>query len=103
MSDDHHLVGLYDLLEEEGNGLNVVLLCRLLNGAHQLRVVCIWEHDAGKQVADDSVEQGHVVSEKFRQVDVGERPEKLEGVRLEICTSNKKKIYIDLMLEKNSV
>ena len=77
VSDDHHLVSLYDLLEEDGRRLHDVLLARLAGGGQEQLVVCLGEGHAGEEIWGDSPEERHVVWKELWKIDVLDGAEKL--------------------------
>ena len=70
MPDDHHLVGLDDLLHEEVDKLQVEPGGLALHGVEEDLVVRLGQLEAGEQVRDDAVEQRDVVGQELGQVDV---------------------------------
>ena len=74
---DHHLVGLYDLLTEEVNKLEVLLPTFTLHGRQEDLVVCLGQVEAWEQIWDDPIEQRDVVGQELGQVHVNDRAQQL--------------------------
>ena len=75
MSHDDHLVELGGFEEKVGILLEVHLRARLAHRLLHQRVVRLWQHHAGEQITDDTLEQRHVLGEELAQVDVDDGPE----------------------------
>lgn len=73
MSHNHHLVGLYDLRHETLLRLQVPRRTRLVGRLQKDHVVRLRQDDTRKQIRDDALEQGHVVVEKLRQINIRQR------------------------------
>ena len=75
--DDHHLVGLDELILEVFDRLEVPLLAHLMDGVHEELVVGLGQLDAGEEIGDDAIEQGDVVGQELGQVHVYDGPQQL--------------------------
>ena len=65
MTDDHHLIRLYDFLHEEIHHLDVVFLADFGECRQEQLVIRFGQVNAGKQIGDDALEERDVVRQKL--------------------------------------
>ena len=82
VSNQHHLVHLDELLGEEFNHLQIHFPTNFSNGIQKYRILLLREINSGEQVRDDSLEEGNIVREELRQVDVHDGTQHLKLKRI---------------------
>ena len=65
MSNNHHLIHLNELLEEERSGLEVPFLAYVIGSRKEVTVIGFGQLDSGKKIRDDSLKERNVMGQKL--------------------------------------
>ena len=77
VSDDHHFIGLDQLLLEEVHKLEILLCGHSDHGIQEDLIVRLREFDSREKIWGDAVKQGDVVGQELGKIDVNDGPQQL--------------------------
>ena len=101
VSDDHHFIGLDQLLLEEVHKLEILLGGHSDHGIQEDLIVSLRELDPGEKIRGDAVKQGDVVGQELGKIDVNDGPQQLRKEKYSgINHKNGKEKYFD---DKNNL
>ena len=81
MSDNHHLICLYNLFFEDLNCLQILLLTDLLYSIQEDFIISLRKLDSREEIRDDTLKQRDIVGQEFGEIDIHDGTQQLKMSR----------------------